>query len=576
MFSGLSMYPAALSGSGTAPVQTVLNPHSPRTPMSFTSRRTSSHIKPDRPLEPRGISSVDYFKEERPHKPPISALFEKALNFRSASGSSPPQTSPSLPSSGSLPKSPSSPASMRFKVSSLKKSYGQQRSSRTMSSGSGDSSPSMHSPSAPTVPPIPSKEHDDFVPRQESHSPGIVQSNKAQSSPSYPKDASHSADSDRPVSNGNILPEERPITSPSPSARAALSGVSQRTAMEENEIQERFRRDQGKPPSKRRVVIPNGADDGDDDVRLAYDDSDNEVNAATYAADNAEINAEGWVPEVTKPSKPISSPTVVQPRSMDLGRKDSPGGTPPKNPLRQAVEPKGIEQDDSRNMRDINGTQNGGGRLDNQSVDADAKIAEQNRLAAEERQRRERIDLEASRLHAERAEAERVEQQRAEKERLEAERAEKERIEAERIKAERVERDRVEAERAEKKRIEAKRIERDRLETERMKREELEKQKRLARERERQVKEEDRERERQVKEEDRERERRLQEEERERECRVMEEERERVRVQAEQQEIARQRRESIRASMSKGKAQGGLVLQGVGFTELWTDQRGSC
>ena len=430
-----------------------------------------------------------------------------------------------------------------------------------MSTGSGNSSPSIHSPSASTAPPVLSKGNDDFVPRQEDHSPKVVQPSRAQTSPSYPQDTSHSADDDSPVSNGNVVPRDRPITSPSPSARAALSGVSQRTALEENAIQERFRRDQDTRPrsSNHQVDLSSGRDDEDDDVRLAYDEPEDEVNAGT----NTETNAEGWVPEGTLPPKTISAPKVAEPLSKplstDLAHRDLAARTPPGNSPGKAVGSSEIKQGDSRRpaVGDFDRPQNGGESLESKSMVAvaNAKVesAEQNRLAEEERQRRKRIDLEAARLHAERAEVERVEQQRAESERLQAEQAEKERIEAERIRTERVERDRVEAERAEKKRIEAERVERDRLEAERITREEVEEGKRMARERALRVEEQERERAR-----------RVEEQERERARRVEEQERERARLEAEQREVARQRRESIGANMSKGKAHGGLMLQGVG------------
>ena len=61
-----------------------------------SARSSSSVIEPDRPLDPRGISSADYFKDERSPKTSLSSRFEKAVPFRSPSGPRSPPT-PSLP-----------------------------------------------------------------------------------------------------------------------------------------------------------------------------------------------------------------------------------------------------------------------------------------------------------------------------------------------------------------------------------------------------------------------------------------------------------------------------------------------
>lgn len=98
-------------------------------------------------------------------------------------------------------------------------------------------------------------------------------------------------------------------------------------------------------------------------------------------------------------------------------------------------------------------------------------LRDADRIAAQERQQRQRLELE--RTERERAERERLERERADRDRDERERVERERRERERLEFERNERDRKERDKIQREQVERERIQREREERERAERDRI-------------------------------------------------------------------------------------------------------
>lgn len=527
MLATVPMFPAALGGS--SPQIAVPLPPTSAIPSSRSERSSSSVIEPDQPLELRGISSADYLRgissadylrEDRTRKVSLGARIEKALPFRSSASSTSPRTPP-LPSSPESLKAQGQgsafPAFGRFKASSFGKNFGRRQSFQTMSSGSPPNSPQMGEyGEIATAPQVPPKES-----RRRSGSSAQREGGAALGEPSPRPTPTHhvlnASDPPQDPSNGDVRePEPEAVAmSPSPSARIALNTVSQRTAAQENAIQERFRRDQEarhqtSTSRNREAVVVDAENEDDDDVRLPYDEPE------PYQ----ETNAEGWVgegPPGQVNSARISAPPSLPTPGVERGASAFPEGAVADGTAR-SVPAQSREMPGAYSSHGNENGQREAERLERERIYAEAATEGRERRASEER-RRNRVEME--RLQAERVEAERVERERVEAELVKARQAE-EKLEAERLKARQAE-ERVEAER----RLEAARLEKLRVEKQRLDAERVEAERRLKRV-----------------------------------------EQERLKAQA--AEESRRRAESIRAHLRKGKAEGGMMLQGVSMPpRMW-------
>lgn len=420
---------------------------------------------------------------------------------------------PPLPSSPEMAQTPASPGSSRFKPSSISKAWKRRSSQATSSS-------TVSAPNSPRVdefggnhrlsaPPVPPKDGGSMSRRMANSSSGEGSGRRSDPPINYQTPDSSDHSSLAPATNGH--PQR---ISPSPSAQAALSDVSQRTAAQENAIQERFRRDQEarhRPRNREAMLM----DDHEEDVRLAYDEP--EGNAEGWTETNAEgMRADGR--GVISTSTLVATPAVDRARTSphDIvghpqvhSEDDHEQVTPVVRTFAERAEEAEHREVDQAQAERLERERLEGERIQAESLAA----AERVRRQVEEREQREHEERERNRLDCERRLAEREEAESVERERvIAAGRAERERVEAESI-----ERERFEADRAERERQEAVRLEAERREQESIAEEE--------------------------------RKRRVEEE--------------RLRLQAERADAIRRKKQETRSNFARGKAGGGMMLHGA-------------
>ncbi|WVR03560.1 hypothetical protein IAU60_000552 [Kwoniella sp. DSM 27419] len=550
-----------LSGPGTPSRRVASSPGQPRVlSLNSTPQRAASPgpalaapLALDTPQRSQGISSADYSKDDSSYARSRKTSLGARLKSTFTKTSSPSRDEPSTPSdkASTQPNSPTSPSTGRFKSSSLAKAFHRRRSSQQLNASPGDSrqpqeahetitAGSSTTDFAPPVPPKDSPVHGLYAePRiplaSASASPGTLGHDKG---PTRNEDKPATGETYETVNtSATHLAEpsngEAATLSPSPSAKKVLSDAAQKRLSAETEIQERFRRDQ---EQRSRQPSAQANDDDEKSVRLAYDVSD--------------VEDEGGPPMLGAPLPVTNGHDHSTPEQVD-----------------QPVEGQFDDEDEpaEASIEQL-------GTSDRKKQDQlDDDHAERPVIEAEEARRPGMADAHAQagteqqRLETERAEGEK---QRLKEEAMEADRARLERMQLEeeyRIRAQAEEEARRAEEEAEVARIRA--GERARAEAEERAREAA-----LLAEAEAErlrVQHEAEERERVAREEEEKRRREAEEA-----ARLEREEAERVRVEAETQarlrreeeeqrvEAERQRKQSVRDGMLRGKQEGGIMLQG--------------
>ncbi|ORX34835.1 hypothetical protein BD324DRAFT_635239 [Kockovaella imperatae] len=263
-------------------------------------------IHPDRPLDPKGISSTDVFPEQRNRKTSLSSRLG-SLGAAFGRGSSTSPKSPSVtvftptdsnghngsprddqsPSTRSN-KSPGSPGKSRFFSSQLVKNFGRRVSGNSTHTSSPPTTPRIDERAAEDAdapPPLPPKDSTPSPRRFGSgHEPapgahyGTGQ-NYIGTLPLSPQADGRSRPSSAGRGDGGGI-------SPSPSAKLAMTAASQKSVKTEMEIQERVRKDMELRDQERLAdqhdfeqnvtVIDRGShlEDGEEEEGLPYDRPD--------------------------------------------------------------------------------------------------------------------------------------------------------------------------------------------------------------------------------------------------------------------------------------------------------------
>ncbi|KAK6905283.1 hypothetical protein I204_05228 [Kwoniella mangroviensis CBS 8886] len=438
-----------------------------------------SPVKVDVASTQRGISSADYFGKEdgtgagsnpgspRSRKTSFGVRLKNTFssnsnNHRSTSSnyeetpSSPPPSHHHQQQNGNGVSSTAkdSPKESRFKNSSLVKAFHRRRSS-TQSHTPPDS-PNMNPNSNADdqtieyAPPVPPKDKPLTPPTTTVEPPNPLQSEIP--TPTSGVTLGHGQTLPLPAENHSD--NSKKLLSPSPSAKQILYDARQKSLEAENEIQQRFRRDQEDRLNGNGNGLVRDKEDDEESVRLAYDQSEDEDDRPQSVSQTLE----GEIDKQNIPTK--------------VGQAEKISQAAEEHAQRQALIRAEEEKARLLTLEAEQAAAEEKERLEKERVEVERK-AEEDRRIEEERIRLERIRLEEEarkeeeervRLEAE-AEAERVRVV-AEEERLRAEAEERARIEAE-------ERARVEAEQAaERARLEAE--EKARLEAEELARKQAE------------------------------------------------------------------------------------------------------
>ncbi|WWC58187.1 uncharacterized protein I303_100723 [Kwoniella dejecticola CBS 10117] len=515
-------------------------------------------------VENKGISSSDYFGDSSSPRGRKTSFGMRLKNTFTSHKSSPSQStddSPSTPnpSIGQYQNQPvehnitTSPKEGRFKNNSLVKAFHRRRSSTQATDeppdspqpneiGSSSTDPASNVEYAPPVPPKdspialqPISTSDTITEFDEPRIP--LQSEIP--TPSSANTAGHGATS-------LSLPAETRSNqlSPSPSARQALYDARQKSLTAENEIQERFRRDQEERiksngngienenenavqrENGKDIVQPNGHDSDEDSVRLAYDQSEDEDDQVAgpssqqqvgHAVEAAEIPIQDKIGGQTG-----TTPTMLSDEQVQQAEKISQAAE--EHAIREA--PLRAEEERVRQLAEAERlAQEEKDRLEAERIESERKIIEERKIE-EERVRLERMRLE--------------EEAKREEDRIRLEAEERARQEAEEqavlIEHERIKREAEEA--TERARIEAEEhAERERLEAEETARKQAEEAE-LARIK--QLEEEA-----------------LAKKQAEEQARLDREEQDRIKA-----EEARKRKAGIKDDLVRGKQEGGIMLRG--------------
>ncbi|WWC99187.1 hypothetical protein V866_006082 [Kwoniella sp. B9012] len=427
-----------------------------------------SPVKVEAAPTQRGISSADYFGKEdgtgtgsnpgspRSRKTSFGVRLKNTFssnsnNHKSASSSheegpvSPPPSQQQQHQNGNGSSTPAkdSPKESRFKNNSLVKAFHRRRSS-TQAYTPPDS-PNMNSNSnvddqtIEYAPPVPPKDKPPTPPTTTIEPPNPLQSEI----PTPTSGVTMGHGQTLPLPAENHRSNSKKLLSPSPSAKQMLYDARQKSLEAENEIQQRFRRDQEDKLNSNGNGIVRDRDDDEKSVRLAYDQSDDEDDRPQSVSQTLE----GESDKQNTPA-PVGQAEMISQAAEEHAQRQALIRDEEEKARFLALEVERATPEEKK-------------RLETERVEVERK-AEEDRRIEEERIRLERIRLEEE---ARKAEEERLKldaEAEAERARVEAE-EEKARIQAEeRAKLEAEERARIEAE--EKARLEAEELARKQAE----------------------------------------------------------------------------------------------------------------
>lgn len=526
---------------------------------------------------------------DRNRKVSLTARLGKA--FGNPSGQT--QTGTSSHSPGGSPSSPSSTS--KFK-SSFTKAF------RRTSAEPAQSDTRTDSPDAPPVPPKDEQSPRQAQPSTNGHvapsAPGakrtpsggvgfsqssVLPSPRSDSLPSNPQPlrtngtftpGSASVNHSNAATINHASPQDLHL-SPSPSAQRVFSEARIKSLTQEEEIQARFRRDlyvnDSGPSSHDAGVVAGGGtmdstDDQEEDLRLPYDMSDD--GHSDHITDKEQNTTGDDIPQALQLGKPVGTRTEDgrvlyseenQPR-QDTGDVMESDVLDTEEEARRAENEINLEDDRVGKKQEH---ESGGLELaQREAEESREREMEEARLAEEQKNVRLREEEEHRARLAEEKERQRLE----EEDRIRSQAAEDERMrllqEEERLRMQAIEdeRNRLAEEERLAKEAEAKRVQEE--EDARQKEEEEEKQ-RIAQKEQRLIEEA------RLREEEETLRIALEEQKRIEEARLREEEirrkeEEERRIEAEKQEAERARKEGIKQSLREGKANGGVMLRGVG------------
>ncbi|WVW81865.1 hypothetical protein I302_103863 [Kwoniella bestiolae CBS 10118] len=526
-----------------------------------------SPVRVDQPSQ-KGISSAEYFGKEdsgttspRSRKTSFGIRLKNTFSSNSVPRYTPNDDTPSSPPpphqhNGTVNKH--SPRESRFKNNSLVKAFHRRRSSTQTPPGSPKLN--MDDQTVEYAPPVPPKDD------KPNPKPITPEDDTEVEQPQIPLHSEiPTPTSGVTMGHGQSLPlpqaeksnDNNKLLSPSPSAKQMLYDARTKSLEAENEIQERFRRDQEERLNGNGIGHEREREDDEESVRLAYDQSedegedDREHRPVTVQprlnhldGENEIEDGEGDLEETPMISNDAQ---MLQAAKMSQAAEEHAQREAALRAEEERVRLLAIEAERATLEQE---------RLENERVEAERKVEEERRIE-EERIRLERIKLEDEAREAERVRVEAELQ--AEKARIEAEEKarleneERERVEAEeKAREEAEERARIEAE--EKARVEAeKAAERARVEAEEKARVEAEEKARIEAEElaRRQAEEAELARIKQLEEEE------LARKRAEEEAILAREEEERKKIEEE-----RKRKQGIQELLEKGKKEGGVMLRG--------------